>query len=175
MTIIVTFSRYLRALNQSRLTWYVAGAFIITVILIMSGCSHSEPRKQASRNDLIDQHVYHTSMSKLRSEALVDSIMNDPDIEISAIQKSPTEVALNPDDELDDLSSAYDNENRFMVERKGLTYVGTRVAGAKASDDMFHLEIFENVNGKRVRQPELEWDFLRRNDPEAAARIEKAI
>lgn len=150
---------------SSRLTWYMAATLGLTILLLTTGCSLATyGNRTHSFEERVASHVYHKPINELRSAALIDSITNDADMIASGIKKN-----ADYDYELDDLSSAYDTADRFTVERKGLIYVGSKIG-----PDQFKVEIYDTIDNTRVRQPELEWEFLKRTDPRGAQKIEEA-
>lgn len=153
---------------RARLTWYAFGAFVFALIVLLSGCAGRKSTASIARYCEAQAmgHVYAQPPHTLRSLALVDSITNDETL-VSAVQKTTFDERAVQDLELDDLSSSLDTPNRFRVERQGLVYEGVKADGG------YRLEIYETVDGERLRRADREWEFLKHVDPAAADRIVK--
>jgi hypothetical protein len=153
---------------RARLTWYAFGAFVLTLLSLLSGCAGRKSSASIARycEAQAMAHVYTHPPQTLRSLALVDSIENDETL-VSAVQKTTFDEKAVQDLELDDLSSALDTHDRFRVQRQGLIYEGVKAADRGG----YRLEIYELVDGERVRRPDREWEFLKRVDAAAADRI----
>lgn len=151
---------------KTRLMWYAFASFIIALVTVMSGCAGTRSAREINRDlgERAAAHVYKQPLSQLRSLALVDSIVND-EVLVSAIQKTTFSDKEVQDLELDDLSSAKETDGRFQVTRRGVTYQSVK------TDDGYRIEIYEDIDGKLVRQPEREWQYLKRVEPETAERL----
>lgn len=146
--------------------WYAFASLVLAIITVVSGCASLRNAREINR-DLgarAATHVYKQPLTKLRSLALVDSIVNDEQL-VSAVQKTTYSDTELQDLELDDLSSAKETAGRFQVTRGGVTYQSVKAEGGH------RIEIYEELNGQQVRQPDREWQYLKRVEPETADQI----